>query len=116
MTGIWSLSLSCLPLLDLQFVFMKHCLLLHCLLSFEGGRHGLYHYHFQSSAQCHRQPCVLVGGMDSRLLCLLRVSLLPFAFVLQQQPAEKLLTSNNSISVQVREESFALQNIKISLR
>lgn len=59
---------------------------------------------------------MLVGGMDSRLLCLLRVSLLPFAFVLQQQPAEKLLTSTNAISVQVREESFALQNIKISLR
>lgn len=56
--GTWSLSLSCLPLLTTQFVFMKHCLPSHCLLSFEGRRHGLYHYCFQSSAQCHRQPCV----------------------------------------------------------
>lgn len=107
------LSLSCLPLLDMKFAFMKYCLLLHCCPCFEGRRHVLYHCCFQSSAQCHGQSGALVGGRDSPLLCLVPVSLPPPAFVLQQQPAGKMLTSSNTILVQVRGESSDLQSIKI---
>lgn len=68
------LSLSCLPLLDMKFAFMKYHLLLHRPPCFEGRRHVLYHCCFQSSAQCHRQSGALGGGMDYPLLCLLPVS------------------------------------------